>query len=162
MVQLISPSLKNCYYQSQPQPGGRTRQPPPKRQSFAASNRQPAATPAQSKLEEPPSPTSSTSSSQFQKEIAEELASTQVPKATIKATSSDTLNQAAGSSQKATAAADKSSQSAPAEVEPLQIETVPSSSEAESSNPPPKDTMMEETIRVTRGRLRKSRSASTR
>ncbi|KAH7523521.1 hypothetical protein FEM48_Zijuj06G0020200 [Ziziphus jujuba var. spinosa] len=147
-----------------PQPGGgRTRQPPPpNRQSSAASNRQPTSPAAQSKPEEPPSPASSTSSSQFQKEIAEELASTQDPKATTKETSSDKPNQAEGSSQKSTSAADKSSQSAPAEAEPMQTEAVPSSSEAESSNPPPKDTVMEETIRVTRGRLRKTRSASNR
>lgn len=82
--------------------------------------------------------------------------------AATKETSSDTLNQVTGSSQKPTVAAEKSSQTTPAETEVMQIDTVPSSSETESANPPPKDTVMEETIRVTRGRLRKTRSAGNR
>ncbi|KAL5557900.1 hypothetical protein UlMin_034111 [Ulmus minor] len=67
--------------------------------------------------------------------------------------------------QKAPAAApEKSSQSAQAEVEPMQIETGPSSSETENANPlpPPKETVMDESIRITRGRLRKTRSGQGR
>lgn len=169
---------KLLFFKSRPQQGARSRQPPPapNRQSSAASNRQPASA-TQSQPEEPPSPTSSTTSSQFQKEIAEELASPKVLKAATKEasatketsfkaatkeTSSDTLNQVAGSIPKATAAAEKSNQATSAETEEMQIEAVPSTSETETANPPPKDTVMEESIRVTRGRLRKTRSAVNR
>lgn len=161
ILQTISPhSSKNLLFsKSQPPQGPRPRQPPPNRQSSAASDRQPATT-TQSQPEEPPSPTSSTTSSQYQKEIAEELTSPKVPKAATKETSSDTLNQVAGLGPKATAAPETSSQATSAEMEVKQIDAVPSTSETETSNPPPKDTVMEESIRVTRGRLRKTRSGS--
>ncbi|CAJ1972539.1 unnamed protein product [Sphenostylis stenocarpa] len=72
------------------------------------------------------------------------------------------------STQKSNVAPETSIQSAPAEAEPKQIEVaaVPSSSSSvdENGNPPTptKETVMEESIRVTRGRLRKTRSAGTR
>lgn len=127
-------------------------------------------------VEEPPSPTSSTSSSQFQKEVAEELGSPQVPKA---ASTAAVLNNqkppvagglttqksslAGISTQKSNPAPDTTIKSAPAQAEPKQIEAAPPSSSPanENGNPPTKDTIMEETIRVTRGRLRKARSAGT-
>ncbi|XP_048444505.1 putative HVA22-like protein g [Pyrus x bretschneideri] len=136
---------------AQPQQGVRRQPttPPP--------NRQPAAT-TQSQPEEPPSPTSSTSSSKDQKEIVEALAPSPKPKP---------APQTAGSiTQKATAtaaASESSSQTTPTEeAAPTQTDAAPSSSATEETNPPPKETVMEETIRVTRGKLRKARSAGNR
>ncbi|XP_062098294.1 HVA22-like protein i [Humulus lupulus] len=179
------------------QQGGRPR--PPPRQNSGGSNRQPATAPPVP--EEPPSPTSSTSSSQYQKDIAEELASSEDPKAASQAASTSTQSQSAGPNnkslnavsigknqaavssprtqvavpntqkptavpitQKSTAAPEKPSQSAaPADMEAMQIEPEASSSETENVNPPPtKETVMEDAIRVTRGRLRKTRSATGR
>ncbi|KAF4358341.1 hypothetical protein CsatB_008842 [Cannabis sativa] len=177
------------------QQGGRAR--PPPRQNSGGSNRPPATAPTP---EEPPSPTSSTSSSQYQKDIAEELASSEVPKAASQAASTSTQSQSAGPNnkslnavsiaknqaavpsartqvalpntqkpttvpitQKSTAAPEKPSQSAPADMEAMQIEPEASSSETENgNNPPAKETVMEDAIRVTRGRLRKTRSTTGR
>lgn len=72
---------------------------------------------------------------------------------------------AASNAQKPTTAPDKSiqsAQSAPAELEPMQTEAGASSSETENGNPPPNETVMEDTIRDTRGRLRKTRSTAAR
>ncbi|XP_068304945.1 putative HVA22-like protein g [Pyrus communis] len=143
---------------AQPQQGVR-RQPPAGRQPPAASapSRQAAAT-TQAQPEEPPSPTSSTSSSKDQKEIAEALASSPNPKPAPQAAGSVTLKATATA-----AASESSSQATPTEeVAPMQIDAVPSSSATEETNPPPKETVMEETIRVTRGRLRKARNAGSR
>ncbi|KAM0967670.1 hypothetical protein ACFX13_016423 [Malus domestica] len=143
---------------AQPQQGVR-RQPPAARQPPAdpAPNRQPAAT-TQAQPEEPPSPTSSTSSSKDQKEIAEALAPSPNPKPALQAAGSVTLKATATA-----AASESSSQATPTEeVAPMQIDAVPSSSATEETNPPPKETVMEETIRRTRGRLRKARSAGSR
>ncbi|KAL9330453.1 hypothetical protein ACSQ67_000063 [Phaseolus vulgaris] len=186
---------------AQQRPGVKVRQPAP------ANHRPAAATEPQ--VEEPPSPTSSTSSSQLQREIAEELDSPKVPKATTSATALtnkktplaglssqksggaglstqksggaglstqksggaglSTLKSAGAglSTQKSNVASETSIQSAPAEAEAKQIEAAtPSSSSSvnENGNPPTptKETQMEESIRVTRGRLRKTRSAGTR
>ncbi|CAN6682823.1 unnamed protein product [Malus baccata var. baccata] len=137
---------------AQPQQGVR-RQPP----ADPAPNRQPAAT-TQAQPEEPPSPTSSTSSSKDQKEIAEALAPSPNPKPALQAAGSVTLKATATA-----AASESSSQATPTEeVAPMQIDAVPSSSATEETNPPPKETVMEETIRHTRGRLRKARSAGIR
>ncbi|GMN23088.1 hypothetical protein TIFTF001_050264 [Ficus carica] len=190
------------------QQGGRPRQ-PPSRQNAAPNHQPPTAPPSQP--EEPPSPTSSTSSSQYQKEIAEEMASSEVSKSATQAASSstqsqaatpnvksqaatlnaknqvaapNTKNQAAGANgkaqvadpvtnnkaaasnaQKPTAAPNKSiqsAQSAPAELEPMQTEAGASSSETENGNPPPNETVMEDAIRDTRGRFRKTRSTAAR
>ncbi|RZC05435.1 HVA22-like protein i isoform D [Glycine soja] len=112
---------------AQQQPAVRVRQP-------ASSNSQPAAA-TEPQAENPSSPTSS-SSSQHQKEVAEKLGSSQVPKAPYTV--------AGLSSQK--------SNPIPAEDEPMQIEAAPpsSSSANENENPPLEDTIMEESIRVTR------------
>lgn len=159
---------------AQQRPGANVRQPAP-------ANRQPAAA-AEPQVEEPPSPTSSTSSSQLQREIAEELGTPQVPKAAPSAPSvpgsSSQKTPVAGlstqksagaslSTQKSNLAPETTNQSVPAEAEaPKQIEAAPSSSSSakENGNPPTptKETIMEESIRVTRGRLRKTRSAGTR
>ncbi|KAE9600143.1 hypothetical protein Lal_00045633 [Lupinus albus] len=146
--------------QQRPGPGGRVRQPAP-------TNRQPgAATKPQD--EEPPSPTSSVSSTQFQKEVLEELASPKVPKAASLVAGLN--NQKANSkpsvagliTQKSSPMLETTTQSAPTEAEPKQIEAAPSSSGNENGKPPTKETIMDESIRVTRGRLRKTRSAGTR
>lgn len=133
--------------------GTRARQPSgvPNRQS---SSKTQAAAPED---EEPPSPTSSTSSSQHQKEVAEEVGPSKVPSQVAKpATPSASSN-----SQKADTASVSTSQPAEAEVEAMQTEEqVPPSPGNESANPPPKETLMEESIRVTRGRLRKTRSGA--
>ncbi|XP_020240562.1 putative HVA22-like protein g [Cajanus cajan] len=156
---------------AQPRPGVKVRQQAP-------TNRQPAAA-AEPQVEEPPSPTSSTSSSQIQREVEEELGTPKVPKAAISAAGLSnqktpvtglTTQKSAGavlSTQKSNPAPETTNQSAAAEAEPKQIEAAPSSSSSsakENGNPPTptKETMMEESIRVTRGRLRKTRSAGTR
>ncbi|KAM5565101.1 putative HVA22-like protein g [Rosa sericea] len=136
----------------QPQPGVRGRQPAAARQPAPAPNRQPATT-TQSQPEEPPSPTSSTSSSKDQREIAEALAPLPKPKDAPQAAGSNT--------QKAPAPPESSSQSIPTEeVEAMQTEAVTSSAATENTNPPPKDTLMEGTVRQTRASFRKTRSAS--
>ncbi|XP_045806855.1 putative HVA22-like protein g [Trifolium pratense] len=128
---------------AQQQPGARGRQPAPGNNSQQA----PATAPP---AEGPTPPTSSSSSSQHQKEVAEELGSSQVPKAPY--------SLAGLISQKNNPTQESGNQSIPAEAEPMQIEeTLPSSSSAnENENPPPKETIMEERINVTRARLRKN------
>jgi len=115
------------------------RQPP-------SSNSQPAA--ATEPQAEDPSSTSNTSS-QLQKEVAEEP---QVP------------NVAGLKSQKSNSMPENTNQSVPAEEESMQnVAIAPSSSSAnENENPPVEDTIMEESTRVTRARLRKNRSAGIR
>lgn len=138
--------------QSQPQqqqPNGRVRQPPPKRQPAKA----------QPETEEPPSPTSSTSSSQHQKEVAEEVGPSQVPKA---APPAEDPPEAAANTQKATAPSETTSQTTPTEDQPMQIEATPPSSAEENTNPPPPEPVVEESIRVTRAKLRKNRSTGNR
>ncbi|KAF9683130.1 hypothetical protein SADUNF_Sadunf05G0180100 [Salix dunnii] len=135
---------------AQPQQQGvRARQPPaPSRQP--STNRQ--ATPAQAETEEPPSPTSSTSSSQNQMEVAEvEAGPSKVLETAALATASNAQKENA-------AAPEVFSQPKPTEDEAA-VETVEalSSTANENENPTPKETVMEQTMRVTRGRLRKTR-----
>lgn len=62
--------------------------------------------------------------------------------------------------QKEAAPAETTSQATAAEAQPImQIEAAPASSADENLNPPPKETVMDEAIRFTRGRLRKNRSS---
>lgn len=163
--------ITNFHLKPQQRPGANVRQPAPE-------NRQPAAA-AEPQVEEPPSPTSSTSSSQLQREIAEELGTPQVPKAapSVPGSSSQkppvaglSTQKSAGASlstQKSNLTPETTNQSAPAEAEaPKQIEAAPSSSSSakENGNPPTptKEPIMEESIRFTRAKLRKTRSAGTR
>ncbi|QCD98801.1 HVA22-like protein i [Vigna unguiculata] len=176
---------------AQQRPGVKVRQPAPASQKPAAAT--------EPQVEEPPSPTSSTSSSQLQREVAEELDSPKVPKAATSATalssqksggaglttqksggaglstqksggaalSTQKSGGAALSTQKSNVAPETSIQSAPAEAEAKakQIEAPSSSSSVNVNGNPPtptKETIMEESIRLTRGRLRKTRSAGTR
>ncbi|KAL2318851.1 hypothetical protein Fmac_032727 [Flemingia macrophylla] len=151
---------------AQPRPGVKVRPPGP-----ATAAKEP-------QVEEPPSPTSSTSSSQLQREVEEELGTPKVPKAAISASGLSnqkppvaglSTQKSAGavlSTQKSILAPETTNPSAPAEAEPKQIEAAPTSSSSakENGNPPTptKETIMEESIPVTRGRLRKTRSAGTR
>ncbi|KAJ4827052.1 hypothetical protein Tsubulata_042040 [Turnera subulata] len=135
------------------QQGARARPPPtaPNRQPSSNSIRQPAAT--QPEAEEPPSPTSSTSSTQHQMEVtAAEGAPPKVPETAPPAPT-------ASNTQKANATSE-ASKSAPTEAEAMQIEATASSSANESVIPPANETVMEQSIRVTRNRLRKTRSGA--
>ncbi|KAJ6306351.1 hypothetical protein OIU78_021630 [Salix suchowensis] len=155
---------------AQPQPqGARARQPPaPSRQP--STNRQ--ATPAPAETEEPPSPTSSTSSSQNQMEVAEveagpsKVLETAVPAKAVpsKAVPSKAVPATASNAQKENAAASEVfSQPKPTEDgAAVETEEAPSSTANENENPAPKETVMEQTMRVTRGRLRKTRSEKSR
>ncbi|KAM3758648.1 hypothetical protein ACB098_01G060900 [Castanea mollissima] len=141
--------------QQKQQPNGRVRPtPPPKRQPAKA----------QPETEEPPSPTSSTSSSQDQKEVAEEVGPSQVPKAAppTAAPPAPAPPAPAANTQKATAPSETTSQTTTTEAQPMQIEATPPSSTEENTNPPPPETVIDESIRVTRGRLRKTRSTGNR
>ncbi|KAA8528736.1 hypothetical protein F0562_036091 [Nyssa sinensis] len=132
------------------QQGARARQP------SAAPNRKPAVTtPPQS--EEPPSPTSSMSSSQHEQEVEQELGPSEAPTA---------APPVAGSNPQKTSAiqplpAETTGHSKSDETEAMQVEPA-SSSVTENVNPPPQETVMEEAIKVTRGRLRKTRSGANR
>ncbi|KAK9005449.1 hypothetical protein V6N11_042883 [Hibiscus sabdariffa] len=140
------------------QPSGvPNRQAASKSQSAQSSKAQSAqSSKAQTGAKQPTSPTSSTSSSQHQKEVAEDVGPSKAPSQSAKPpTRSASLN-----SQKADTASESTSQSAETETEATQTESVPPSPEKEGANPPPKETLMEESIRVTRGRLRKTRSAA--
>lgn len=144
-----TPRTRPPQSQSQ-QPNGRVR-------PSSLPKRQPAK--AQPETEEPPSPTSSTSSSQHQKEVAEEVGPSQVPKAAPPAADPPA---AAANTQKETAPSETTSQTTPTEAQPMQIEATPPSSAEENTNPPPPEPVVEETIRVTRAKLRKARSTGTR
>ncbi|XVE56152.1 hypothetical protein DITRI_Ditri03aG0214500 [Diplodiscus trichospermus] len=123
--------------------------------NLQASNKGKAQAP-QVEAEEPPSPTSSTSSSQHQKEVDEEVGPSKLPSQAAKpATPSASSN-----SQTADAASENTSKPAEIDSEAMQIDPVPPSPGKQSSNPPPKETLMEESIRHTRGRLRKTRSSA--
>ncbi|KAE8731390.1 HVA22-like protein h [Hibiscus syriacus] len=141
--------------QSTPRPhnaqGARASQPSggPNRQT--SSNAQSA----QSGAKQPSSPALSTSSSQHQKEVAEDVGPSKVPSQLAKPpTRSASLN-----SQKADTASETTSQPAETEAEATETELLPPYPVNESTDPPPKETLMEESIRLTRGRLRKSRSS---
>ncbi|GLT92020.1 hypothetical protein SLE2022_098790 [Rubroshorea leprosula] len=153
----------------------------------SAPNPQAPSKPQPETEEEPPSPTSSTSSSQHQKEVAEEVGPSEVPKPpnpetvtapnspnkktnaasqrtqTTNAASQRTQTTSAASQRTQTASAASESTSEPTQTlaEAMQMEPTPPSG-SESINLPPKETIMDETIRRTRGGLRKTRSAVTR
>ncbi|KAJ7957859.1 HVA22-like protein [Quillaja saponaria] len=141
---------------SQPRQGARSHQRP------AADRQTTAAT--QPQTEEPPSPTSSTSSSQHQKEVSEEVGPSQVYKVISPVVALTT--------QKSNAASETTSQSILLEADPepepepepmaTEEEHDSSSSAIENGNPPPRETIMEESIKVPRGRSRKTRSEGTR
>lgn len=144
--------------------------PAPSRQTSAGANRKPAAQSrqsstaapsrqssiaSQSDAEEPLSPTSSTSSSQHQNEVEEVVGPSKRPKAAPTAPASR--------AQKATTSSDATIRPTKSEADAMQIEVVPPPSTKENGDhPSPKETVMEEAIRVTRGRLRRTRTAGAR
>ncbi|KAL2346251.1 hypothetical protein Fmac_000251 [Flemingia macrophylla] len=138
--------------QSTPSPPRAEQQPTVRvRQPSSSTSHTAAATEPQA---ENPSSPASCSSNQNQKEVAEELSSSQVPKAP-----SSTV--AGLSSQKSNPIPETTNESAPVEATPMQIEeATPSATEDE--NYPLEDTKMDENIRVPRGRPRKNRSAGIR
>ncbi|KAE8656442.1 HVA22-like protein h [Hibiscus syriacus] len=139
--------------QSSQAQGARVRQPSgvPSHQS---SSKAQAAEP-EPEAEEPPSPTSIASSSQQQKEVAEEVGPSKVTSQVAKPTTSS----ASSNSQKVDTTLESSSQPAETEAEAMQIEPAPPPRN-DITMPPPIETLMEESIRLTRGRLRKNRSAA--
>lgn len=104
--------------------------------------------------EEPPSPTSSISSSQDQKEVAELAGPSNAPEAAPSVS-------APVPPKSSTTSAETLAQTPSTEVEAEKTEAVPSAAD-EKPNPPPKETVMEETLRRTRGNLRKARSVPIR
>ncbi|PKI45674.1 hypothetical protein CRG98_033990 [Punica granatum] len=140
-----------------PRPAQPQQQAPGAGQAPAGLNRQPSRK-VQVENEEPPSPTSSISSSQDQKEVTEVAGPSNVPKP---APSKPVSSAPAPVPPKLAASMETSAQSAPAEAEPAKTEAVPPA-EDENPDPPPKETFMEDTLRRTRGRLRKARSVPTR
>lgn len=146
------------YVASQSTPRPRPAQPQPQstrvRQTAPAPNRQPPP-------EEPPSPTSSTSSSQHQQDVAQEVSgggTVQVP--TAAQSSSSNSQKTSTSTNPNPATTETTSRPGSVEAEAMQIERA-ASLPNESANPGPKETVMEEAIRVTRGRLRKNRSVKS-
>ncbi|XP_057973131.1 putative HVA22-like protein g [Malania oleifera] len=129
------------------QPGARVRQ------NSGSLNRQPSTT-TQPQTEEPPSPSSS-SSSEHQEEEAEGTGPAQAPTETPATTVVNTQKTAATKPNTET-----STQSTPVDAEMMQIE--PASPAKENPNPLPQETVVEEAIRVTRGRLRKARANANR
>lgn len=176
--------------QQRPGPGVRVRKPAPAKGQPAAAT--------EPQVEEPPSPASSTTSSQFQKEVKEELLdSPQAPKvappvaglnkqkSSVVALNNQkppvaSLNNqkppvAGLTTQKSSAAVLITQKSNPSsetiiisssstESDPKNIESTATSSSSATENGKSlvkEETRMEESIRVTRGRLRKTRSVGT-
>ncbi|CAN0906327.1 HVA22-like protein i [Linum grandiflorum] len=146
---------------AQQQQGPRARQvsTPPTRQPSNARNHPPAT--SNLEIEEPPSPTSSTSSSQHQMKAGDDEVgsagavaqnSPRAPNAS-KAVNAPKRSLSAPSVQPNPCAQNK--------AEVMQIEASPSSSSnGKATSPAPTETIMEEAIRATRGRLRKTRSGT--
>lgn len=133
----------------QPQPATRVRRPP------AAQNHQATAT-AQTQVDEPASPTTSTSSGEVQEDMVEEKDPPEVPASPTPI--------AAMNAQKSTATQSITGSSKPttSNEEALAIDTASSPVKEEAKNPPGQDAVLEESTRVTRGRLRRTRVTSIR
>ncbi|GAB4839119.1 hypothetical protein Ancab_028647 [Ancistrocladus abbreviatus] len=141
---------------------------------------------AQPQNEKTPSPTSSTSSGQHQKEVEQEMSSssassTAAPPAAAQNVPKEVILQPAPRSssplalkktvsapeapsqsalKKTLSAPESSSQSTTEEAQDKQIEQILPPSEDENPPLPPQETVMEEAIRVTRARFRKTRSTA--
>lgn len=111
---------------------------------------------AQTQVDEPASPTASTSSSEVQEDMVEEKDPPEVP---ASPTPVGAMN-----AQKSTATQSIIGSSKPttSNEEALAIDTVSSPVKEEAKNPPGQDAVLEESIRVTRGRLRRTRVTSVR
>ncbi|KAI6687618.1 hypothetical protein NL676_024446 [Syzygium grande] len=143
------------YVASQSTPLPRPAQPPQQGNRARPANRQPTLK-VQVENEEPPSPTSSTSSMQEAKDVAEVAGPSNEPKAAPPLSAPP-----AAPAPKTATVSEDATQAASSEAADKQIEAQPSTS-TENGNPAPKETVMEETLRRTRGRLRKARSAPAR
>ncbi|XP_028101057.1 HVA22-like protein i [Camellia sinensis] len=133
------------------QQGARVRRP------TATPNRKPGAK-TQTPSEEPPSSSSSsTSSSDHELEEAQESGPSQVP--TVAAPLAGLNAQKTTSVQPS---AEASSHSNSKETEAIQIESASPSGNENVKTPPVQETVMDEVIRDTGGRLRKTRSAANR
>ncbi|XP_074374661.1 putative HVA22-like protein g [Apium graveolens] len=121
----------------------------------AAQNHQATVT-AQTQVDEPASPATSTSSGEVQEEMVEEKDPPEVPASPTPV--------AAMNAQKSTATQSISGSSKPttSNEEALAIETASSPAKEEAKNAPGQDAALEESIRVTRGRLRRTRVTSIR
>lgn len=133
--------------------GGRANQPPPK----------PKKSPnAQQESEEAALPTSSSSSSSESEGNEDTVkAATSAPATDVKTASITQIVQKSVSSP----VVNPTQSTTQVEAEPMQIDAEEAEAESlnENSNPEgPKETVMEQTIRVTRGRLRKARSEESR
>lgn len=133
----------------QPQQATRICRPP------AVQNHQAAAT-AQTQVDEQASPTASTSSGEAQEDMVEakdppEVSASASPVAAMNAQKSSATQSIAGSSKPTTS-----------NEEALAIDTASSPVKEEAKNTPGQDAVMEESIRVTRGRLRRTRVTSVR
>lgn len=122
-------------------------------QALTAKNRQPSRN-VQAEIEEPPSPSSSISSSQDQKEVAEVAGPSNAPEAAAPLV-------VAPAPPKSATSVETSAQSPQAAVEVARAKGAPPAVD-ENPNPPPKETVMEETLHRTKVRLRKARSVVTR
>ncbi|KAL9272046.1 HVA22-like protein [Drosera capensis] len=152
-----------------PQQTPRSRQPA----AAAAANRQPPTIPkprAQPQTEEP-SPSSTASTSQHQ-EIEQEASSSQTPSTApapaappppvlnaTKKTAPSPIPPSPSLLKKTLSAPESSNQLGDKEAEDMmQIESVPPQAQNDNPAPPSQETVIEEAIPVTRGRLRKARS----
>ncbi|KAL9238048.1 hypothetical protein vseg_012525 [Gypsophila vaccaria] len=110
-------------------------------------------------VEEPLSPTSITSSSQQEDEIEDEQSSTQSPSTSAPPSPASTPLKKAISLPNAP---NSPRRPATKKAESVQASTMrPKTEKPAAKSPPPQDTVMEDAIRVTRGRLRKTQSTAT-
>ncbi|KAL6952415.1 hypothetical protein U1Q18_041997 [Sarracenia purpurea var. burkii] len=138
---------------SRPRPAQPQQQGARARQPTIAPNRKPAAAKTPPPSEEPPSPASSTSSSQEEPEEAQDLESTAPTVTTLITQKAPIIQPSAETSNHANSDETEAA---------VQTEPVVSSSANGTLNPPPvQETIMEEAIRVTRGRSRKTRAQQT-
>ncbi|KAK1362312.1 hypothetical protein POM88_046786 [Heracleum sosnowskyi] len=131
---------------NQPQPATRVRRPP------AAQNHQVTAS-AQTQVDEPASPTASTFSGEVEEDMVEEkdppeVTASPAPVAAMNAQKSTATQSITGSSKPTTS-----------NEEAVAIDTASSPVKEEAKNPPGQDAVLEESIRVTRGRLRRTRTS---
>lgn len=149
----------------QPQPATRVRRPP------AAQNRQAVAT-EKTQVDEPASPTASTSSGEAQEDMDEEKDPPEVPApaspvAAVNAQKLTVTQSIAGLSkptnaQKSTVSQFIGGSSKPTTSNEEAMDTASSPVQEEAKSPPGQDAVLEESIRVTRGRLRRTRVTSIR
>ncbi|KAF8405361.1 hypothetical protein HHK36_010265 [Tetracentron sinense] len=134
-----------------------TQQPPPLRTSSTTSTQQPPLrTSSTASTQQPPLRTSSTSSTQQQRDPTQEAAIPTTPTAPAAEPPAAVVRaQTAAARQPASEATSLESEAEAA----MQIEAVSSLANG-SANPPPQETVLEESVRVTRAKLRKKRGTA--